>query len=174
MKNKTYLKAILFSPLFLLPSFLFAFTTSGPDTCTVNDVCQDAILIPNIVSDLDFVCIDGCNMYASPDTLISSCQMGDFPTVWYKFGVDQHAKVMNIAVTSAEFEAPVISLFKGHIDCSNLQQVFFSGGNLACVIGTEGFAEVTGVSVEDSTFYYLAISSLFSIGGDFELCVSTL
>jgi len=174
MNYKTYLKTILLSPLFLLPSFLFAFTIGGPDTCTVNDDCQQAILISNIVSDLDFVCIEGCNMYASPDTLIESCQMGDFPTVWYKFSVDQYAKVMNIAVTSKEFEAPVISLFKGQNECPFLQQIYFSEGNMACIIGTEGYAKVTGVPVEDSTFYYLAISSLFSIGGDFRLCVSTL
>lgn len=174
MKLQTYLKSLLFSSLFLLPSFLFAFTTGGPDTCTVNDDCQQAILISNIVSDLDFVCIDGCNMYASPDTLIASCQMGDFPTVWYKLDLDQLAKVMNIEVTSSEFEAPVISLFRGDQDCANLQQVFFSDEGLACIIGTEGFARITGVPVNDSSEYYLAISSLFSIGGDFELCISTL
>lgn len=173
MKNKTYLKTILFSPLFLFPSFLLAFTTGGTDTCTVNDDCQGAILISNIVSDLDFVCIDGCNMYASPDTLIETCQMGDFPTVWYKLSADQEAKVMNIAVTSIEFEAPVISLFKGQNECPFLQQIYFSG-NMACVIGTEGYVKVTGVPIEGGTFYYLAISSLFSVGGDFELCVSTL
>ncbi len=174
MKNKTYLKTIFFSPLFLLTTFLNAFTTAGPDTCTINDDCQQAILISNIVSDFDFVCIDGCNMYASPDTLIASCQMGDFPTVWYKLDIDQLAKVMNIEVTSTEFEAPVISLFRGDDDCVNLQQVFFSDESLACIIGTEGFARITGVPVNDSSEYYIAISSLFSIGGDFELCVSTL
>ena len=86
-------------------------------------------------------------MYASPDTLIESCQMGDFPTVWYKFSVDQYAKVMNIAVTSKEFEAPVISLFKGQNECPFLQQIYFSEGNMACIIGTEGYAKVTGVPV---------------------------
>jgi hypothetical protein len=174
MKFNTHQRTILLSLLFALPSFLFAFTTGGPDTCTVNDDCQQAILIPNIVSDLGFVCIAGCNMYASPDTLIESCQLGDFPTVWYKFSVEQEGIAMNISVTSTEFDAPVISLFKGQINCGGLQQVFFSGGNMACAIGTEGLVEVTGVPIEDSTFYYLAISSLFSIGGDFELCISTL
>ena len=52
-------------------------------------------------------------MYASHDTLIASCQMGDFFSVWYKLDIDQLAKVMNIEVTSTEFEAPVISLFRG-------------------------------------------------------------
>lgn len=66
--------SLLFSLPFLLPSLLFAFTTGGPDTCTVHDDCQQAMLIPNIVSDLDFVCIKEYNKYASPDTLILRCR----------------------------------------------------------------------------------------------------
>ncbi len=174
MKSRPYLKTIFISPLFLLPSFLFAFTAGGPDTCIINDDCQQAIVISNIISDTDFVCIDGCNMYASPDSLIQSCQMGDFPTVWYRLDIDPSARVMNVEVTSTEFEAPVISLFKGGAGCSDLEQVYFSNESLACIIGTDGLAKATGVPVNDSNTYFLAISSLFSIGGHFELCVSTL
>jgi hypothetical protein len=174
MERKPMLKAIFILPFFLLSSFVFAFTTGGPDTCTINDDCQQAILISNIISDSSFVCVDGCNMYASPDTLIQSCQMGDFPTVWYRLDIDPAARVMNVEVTSSEFEAPVISLFKGGNGCSNLEQVYFSEESLACIIGTDGLAKATGVQVDASDTYFLAISSLFSIGGHFQLCVSTL
>lgn len=146
----------------------------GPDTCTVNDDCQQAIFVPNIISDHAFVCTQGCNLYASPDAPISTCQMGDFPTVWYRMNTDAITKVINIEVHSADFEAPVLAVFKSINGCENLEQVYLTNGNLACIIGTDGFAKAIGTPVSPLTNYYIAVSSHNSIGGDFEICISAL
>ncbi len=172
MKYKAYVKTILFSPLFLLPSFLFAFTTVGPDTCTVNDDCINAIFIPDVHSDAGFVSVDGCNLYASPDSIFGECQMGDYPTVWYRMTTDQIAVVMNIEVYGLDFESPIISLFKSSGGCSSLEPIYLTG-DMTCVIGTDGLAKVVGLPVENSTDYFIAISSLLSIGGNFGLDINT-
>jgi hypothetical protein len=172
MKRKTTLLSILLSPLLFLSSSLLAFTASGPDTCTVNDDCQQAILINGVVSNQGFICITGCNMYASPDTLLQSCQMGDFPTVWYRLPLDESATVMNLEVYSTDVESPVISLFKTQSTCDELEQIPMPGDNAYCVIGVDGVAKAIGIPAQPSATYYIAISSLISIGGDFELCIS--
>src|SRR6187402_351443 len=98
MKRKLIIQALLFTPLFLISSALWAFTIGGQDTCTVNDNCIDAILIPDVISDAGFVFTEGCNLYASPDSIFEECQMGDYPTVWYRMTTDQLALVMNVEV----------------------------------------------------------------------------
>lgn len=172
MERKLVQQAILFSSFFLIQVSLFGGPPIVLDTCTTNDDCLSAIAITNVISDQAFVCIDGCNMYASPDSVIQACQMGDFPTVWYRLNLDDIAVVMNMEVYSTDFEAPVISLFKGTSGCDNLEQVYLSSGNVACVIGSDGVAKAIGTPVDSNTTYYLAISSLLSIGGNFELCIS--
>ena len=142
------------------------------DTCTTNDDCHNAIAIANVISNQAYVCIAGCNMYASPDTVIEACQMGDFPTVWYRLNLDAIAVAMNIEVYSTDFEAPVISLFKGTSGCDNLEQVYLTSSNVACVIGSDGVAKAIGTPVDSNTTYYVAISSFMSVGGNFELCIS--
>jgi hypothetical protein len=143
------------------------------DTCMVNDQCVDATLMPPISSDVSFVCIDGCNLYAAPDDIFQDCQMGDYPTVWYKLTTDDLAQVMNIEVYSADVEAPIISLFSSFLGCDHLVPVYLSG-NSTCIIGAEGLAKVIGIPVNSNINYYIAVSSLHSIGGNFELCVSTI
>ena len=169
MKRKTIFRQLLFSTLVFLSCPIMAFTTS-PD-CTVNDDCQQAITIPGVVADQDFVCIAGCNMYASPDTLIQSCQMGDYPTVWYKLSLGDLVNVVNIEVYSTDIESPVISVFKSIFECDILEQVILPGGN-NCVIGVDGVAKAIGAPAEENETYYIAISSLISIGGNFDLCIS--
>src|SRR5688572_1574483 len=112
MNIRPALRSSLFASIFILPSMLLGNAPMILDTCTSNDDCITALNIPGIVSDQAFVCIDGCNMYASPDSVIQACQMGDFPTVWYRLNLDDIAVVMNMEVYSTDFEAPVISLFK--------------------------------------------------------------
>lgn len=173
MKHRTFFQSILFSPLFLLPSFLFAFTSGGPDTCTINDDCINAIFIPEVYSDEGFVFIDGCNLYASPDSIFEECQMGDYPTVWYRMTTDEVAIVMNIEVYSLDFESPIISMFKSNGGCSSLEPIYLTEDNMTCVIGTDGMAKVVGLPVESSTDYFIAVSSLLSIGGNFWLGINT-
>lgn len=172
MKLKLVVQTILFSSVFGFPAILFGGTSIVLDTCTTNDDCHNAITIPNVISDHAFVCTVGCNMFASPDTAIQACQMGDFPTVWYRLNLDTNAVSMNIEVYSTDFESPVISLFKGTSGCDNLEQVYLTSGNTACIIGADGVAKAIGTPVDSNTTYYLAISSYLSIGGSFELCVS--
>ena len=143
------------------------------DTCLVNDQCIDATLMPPIGSDASFVCIDGCNLYSGPDDIFQQCQMGDYPTVWYKLSTDSFAQVLNMEVYSADIEAPIISLFSSILGCDELIPINLSG-NSTCIIGADGLAKVTGIPVNSLTNYYVAVSSLHSIGGNFELCVSTI
>lgn len=157
--------------LFISVSFLYA---EGSDTCLINDHCIDAILIQNVLSDESYVCVDGCNEYASPDPLVTGCQMGDFPTVWYEINVDSAATILNIEVHSEDFMAPSISLFKAINDCDSVEQVYLTNGNMVCVIGSQGVAKAIGTYITGLTKYYIAVSSVLSIGGDFELCVSTI
>ena len=146
----------------------------GSDTCMINDECVNATLIANVISDESFVCVQGCNEYSAPDPIVSGCLMGDFPTVWYVVNVDSSATIMNIEVHSTEFEAPSISLFKSSTGCTGLEQVNMSNGNLSCIIGAQGVAKGIGTYVTGNTTYYIAVSSVYSIGGDFEICVSTI
>jgi hypothetical protein len=160
--------------VFINSAQLFGAALTGGDTCAINDDCQHAILIPNVLSDQSFVCIGGCNLYASPDSLTTACQMGDFPTVWYEVNLDAIAAVMNIEVHSNEFESPVISVFKSNAGCEFLEQVFLANSNVSCIIGSDGVAKAIGTPVEMGGTYYIAVSSMFSIGGAFNLCVSAL
>jgi hypothetical protein len=100
--------------------------------------------------------------------------MGDFPTVWYRVNADANATVLNIEVHSSDFESPVISLFYGNAGCDYLEQVNLTNGNLSCIIGSHGVATAVGTTITSSYTYYIAVSSLISIGGDFEICVSTI
>lgn len=146
----------------------------GPDTCLVNDHCSNATVIQNVSSDEPFVCIQGCNEFASPDTIVAGCQTGDFPTVWYVVNVDSQATILNIEVRTEDFESPSISLFKSISGCAGLETVFLANGNMTCVIGSDGVAKAIGTQITPLTTYYIAVSSVLSIGGDFELCVSTI
>ena len=158
---------VFFSPLLIPGNSLFA------QPCLVNDDCVNAILIPNVVSGDGYVCIDGCNLFSSPEIIDNSCLIGTYPTVWYKFNMDSIADVFNIVVTSYDFLQPVISLFRTSSDCDHLVPVTFAGGNITCAIGTAGAVHAIGTQVSNEYTYYIAVSSYNSIGGDFTLCVLT-
>ncbi len=164
------LRNFIYSAIFLL-AILSASTSSAQDTCTINDDCLTSIYV-QVGSDQGYNCIDGCNLYSAPDDIVSACQMGDFPTVWYQLTTDTIATIVNIEVFSSDFESPVISMFEGSPGCDQLTPVYLSNGNLTCIIGSDGIAKAIGTAVSPAKDYYIAVSSLFSIGGDFELCVS--
>jgi hypothetical protein len=172
MQQKTTLHFFILSPLFFISTSLFAFV-SGPDTCTVNDDCQQAIIVQGVVSDQEVVCINGCNLFASPETDIQSCFMSIYPTVWYAVTMDEFATVLNIQVYSSDIDNPTIALFRSFSGCSNIEQVELPGGNFECVIGADGVAKAIGTRVDKEATYYIAISSMHDIGGNFNLCLST-
>jgi gliding motility-associated-like protein len=142
--------------------------------CFTNDNCTDATVINNVVSDQPFVCVDGCNLFADPEGFNNSCGIGDFSTVWYQVFTDNAATLMNIFVNSTEFDAPTISLFLAVNGCANLQPVGLTSSNLACIVGSNGEASALGSSVGANQTYYIAISSLNSVGGNFSICVNTI
>jgi hypothetical protein len=143
------------------------------DTCIVNDVCLTAIDFPHVDADFAYVCFQGCNMYASPDPIVDGCYMDDFPTVWYRVTTDDHAIVMNIELYSADVAMPAFALFSTTNGCDELEQISLAQGS-DCIIGTDGIATVIGVPIEGEKTYYVAVSSVLSVGGTFDLCISTL
>ncbi len=139
------------------------------DPCLDYDECMDAIdlgLIPTGDWNVNEI---GCNLYASPDTLISGCLMGDYPTVWYKFTTDLEAASISITISSDDFEMPAFSLFESpNNGCSELEPVLLRYTTY-CIIGSDGLAKVSGARIDTSSTLYLAVSSHLSIGGDFSI-----
>ena len=130
MTQKTLLTSFL---SFVLSLLLFYPEKINAQPCIDNDECASAFELPQIVSDAGFVCIDGCNLFASPDPIINACQMGTFPTVWYHFTSDDLASTMNLSVKSSFFETPVISVFTTGTDCNNLVPVYLTNYFYPCV-----------------------------------------
>ena len=142
--------------------------------CFENDMCTEAEVIPNVMSDEAFVCVPGCNLFADPEPFNNACNIGVFSTVWYQVFTDGNATLMNIQVQSDVFDAPTITLFQQLTDCNDLVQIPLTTSNLPCVVGSNGEAEAFGTDIGASTIYYIAVSSLNNIGGEFELCVNTI
>lgn len=142
--------------------------------CFMNDLCTTATPIQNVQSDAAFVCVDGCNLFADPEAFNNACGIGDFSTVWFQVQTDNNATLMNIQVNSMDFDAPTITVFHQITDCSDIQQIPLTNSNLPCLVGSNGEAEAFGTSVGANSIYYIAISSLNSVGGEFELCVNTI
>ena len=76
-----------------------------------NDICETATVIPNVMSDSPFVCIESTNLNALPENLNNVCDIGTEPTVWFQVTTDGNATLMNIHVTSSQVNSPTISLF---------------------------------------------------------------
>jgi gliding motility-associated-like protein len=142
--------------------------------CFTNDSCTQATVIPDVMSDMPFVCVPGCNLFADPEAFNNACEVGTFPTVWFQVPTDGSATLMNIFVTSDDFDAPTVTLFLQVTDCNSLIQVPMTAGDLPCVVGSNGEAEALGTDVGASSIYYIAVSSLNNVGGEFELCVNTI
>jgi len=175
-----------FGPVDETSTFYLAVGTSEPNEtefeicvdeippCFENDDCDMAEVIPNVQSDQPFVCVEGCNLFADPEVFNNACGIGNFSTVWYQVNTDGAATLMNIFVNSDDFEAPTISLFLAINGCATLQPIGLTQSNLPCITGSNGEAEALGTDVGASQTYYIAVSSLNSAGGNFELCVNTI
>lgn len=142
--------------------------------CFTNDLCTEATVIDNVISDSPFVCINGCNLYADPETFNNGCSIGDFSTVWFQVPTDGNATLMNIQVQSQDFDAPTITLFHQITDCSDLVQIPLTQSDIPCVVGSNNEAEALATDVGSNEIYYIAVSSLNSDGGEFQLCVNTI
>ena len=112
--------------------------------CFMNDMCTEAELIPNVLSDMPFVCVPGCNLFADPETFNNACEIGNFSTVWFQVNTDGLASLMNIQVNSQDISAPTITLFHQLTDCSDLEIVPLTGSDLPCVVGSNFEAEAFG------------------------------
>ncbi|MEP6645918.1 MAG: gliding motility-associated C-terminal domain-containing protein [Saprospiraceae bacterium] len=152
---------------------LIAFTVKASSQL-VNDHCETATIIPNVVSDMAFVYMTSTNLGGLSEDFNNSCQIGDFSTVWFRVTTDGSATLMNINVQSDDFDAPTITLFHLITDCNNLQNVGLTQSNLTCISGSNGEAEALGSNVSSNETYYIAVSSLYSVGGIFEICVNTI
>jgi hypothetical protein len=140
----------------------------------VNDECITATVIDGVTSDFPFVCMESTNLDALPETFNNACGVGDFPTVWFVITTDGNASLLNIHVQSEEFSTPTISLFLPNTTCTNLQPIGLTQSNLPCIIGSGGEAEAVGTDIGANQTYYIAIGSLYSEGGQFELCINTI
>ncbi|MGB3080218.1 MAG: hypothetical protein WBB31_14125, partial [Saprospiraceae bacterium] len=119
-------------------TYSFGQKTIRLDSCGINDACEKAIVISNVVSDQAFVCFEGCNLNAGSSPFNNDCGIGDFPTVWFEVLPDGNATLMNINVKSDEFDAPTITLFHLITDCSHLQQVGLTQSSISCIVGSNG------------------------------------
>ena len=143
------------------------------DTCTFSDICDLSLDIAVITADEPFLCIEGCNLNATPEVFNNSCHIGLFPTVWYSLFADG-GSLINIQVSSNDIEAPVITLFQVITGCDDLVQIPLASNNVQCVVGSNGVAEAFGTDIGSNLFYVIAISSLDAVGGEFTLCVNTV
>jgi len=158
--------------LFILLGLIGAISTIQSQPA--NDICETATVIPNVISDSPFVCIESTNLNALPENFNTDCNIGEEPTVWFQVPTDGNATLMNIHVTSSQINSPTITLFQSFQGCSDIQLVGLTQSNLNCIIGSNGEAEALSTSVNSNQNYYIAISSMNSNGGAFELCVNTI
>lgn len=143
------------------------------DTCAVNDFCETAIPIDNVIANTGFICVEGCTVGATPEFFNNNCQIGVFPTVWYSV-ITYGGTLMNIQVSSNDIASPTITVFQMISDCSDLIQIPMSQGNLPCIIGSNGVAEAIGTDIASNTRYLIAVNSYDKIGGEFTLCINTI
>lgn len=139
-----------------------------------NDFCESATIIPALISDQSFVCISGNNQGALPEIVSNSCNIGIFPTVWFKVSTDAAAAILNIHIASPTVSSPTISIFQFTGNCSTLTPITLTQSHLSCMVGSNGVAEAIGSDVSPNAVYMIAISSYNSAGGPFNLCINSV
>ncbi|HLF65830.1 MAG TPA: PKD domain-containing protein [Saprospiraceae bacterium] len=149
-----------------------------------NANCDEAInlgVLPSfdvncsIPPDSVFFCISGSNANAPSSGLSSPCAGLYDPLVWYVFQTDVLVELLNITLHHDHFPASAIQLFQS-VDgtCANLIPIGLTRDGITCLIGTDGKLIANHTPVEPSSIYYLAVSGINTIGGEFELCMNTL
>ncbi len=164
---------LLFFLISVNTNSLYAAAYYAIDTCSVNELCQTAVLIPNVESDDDFVCIQGCNTGAKPDIRMEQCTSDTCPTVWFTLMTDQKASFLNITITGLDTIRPVFRIYRGFNNCSELTPVRLAQGPDYCAFGNGGIARANGTKVEPNAQYYIAVGGLYGTEGGFELCVNS-
>lgn len=146
--------------------FQICVTEMGPPPgCADNDFCNEAQVLPNIVSGQPCNPVSGCNIGASPEPGLMGCNMATEEVVWYTFTSDGVAGLLSLNVTGTEIQAPTIQVFSG--SCNGLIEVS------NCITGSNFEAALVNESISPNSVYYIAVSNSFGQGGNFELCVLT-
>ena len=147
------------------------------EPCFENNFCEDQVgdsdaeEIVGVITDGGFVCVEGCNLWADPNTESNACGQDQSPTVWYTLTTDADAADMNIIVESDDMGAPTIVLYTGSCN-GGLTPVPVNDG-LGCAVGSGGQA-IANTQVAPNETYYISVSGINTAGGDFEICVNTL
>lgn len=148
--------------------------TSRVDTCTVNDICETAISVTDVISDSSYVCLAGCTLGAMPDTLSTTCSMDLLPTVWYKVQTDDRAHLLNVRIRSQDISAVQLSIYRMEGTCSSLQPLLLPLTDTYCRSAWNGTLDLYGLEIDPLTTYVLAVTSDDVIGGSFQICVNTV
>ncbi|MDX1478919.1 MAG: hypothetical protein R3301_14500, partial [Saprospiraceae bacterium] len=161
--------------------------------CFDNNFCEDPLGVSSAIDlgtlttltaacpptgppDSTFVCVMGCNEFADADPDMMGCLgVQAAPTVWYTFTTDNQANIVNINITSQEFESPAIMLWQDNGGCGNLiGPIGLTQANLACVTGSGGELVANSTDVGAGTTYYLSVAGVNTAGGNFELCLTAI
>ena len=155
-------------------TFLFLLAFPLLHAQPANDSCVNATIIDNVLSDEGFMCIEGSNLNATPDSVSPACNFPEFPTVWFQILTDNVAVILNIQVSSSDFSAPTIGLYTSFNGCLQLVPTGLTQSHFGCLVGSQGSVEAIGTNINPNEAYYLAVTSVNSEGGDFQLCINTL
>lgn len=136
----------------------------------INDDCSGAIELVTPQSDQGFTFINGTTIGATPEMISNACGIDKFPTVWYKVKTDNNASLLNISVSSTSIYSPSISLY--FHDCINPIPIQLNNG-YPCANGTSGTLLATA-HVGALNTYYIAVTSYYSLSGDFVLGLSSI
>lgn len=134
----------------------------------INDHCSGAIDISDFQVNSGYSFYNGTTTDAEPESINGSCGIGDFPTVWYKFDLEQDM-YLNIHVKSSTIFSPAISLYAN--TCSTLLPIQLSNFE-NCASGSNGSLLSLNTRAQKNTRYFLAVTSNASLPGDFVLSIN--
>jgi len=149
----------------------FEICVNSADACFINDDCNTSESIPGLVEDGGFVCVEGCNLFATPYSGSSLCGLDGNPVVWYAFQAGATASALNLSLESDDISAPVVALLQG--DCAGGLQLVATNNGDPCAQGSGGSTSAS-FDIDPNATYYIAVSGQNTAGGDFELCASLL
>ncbi len=151
---------------------------SGEDLCVQNvnsDDCGVGVpsffpIIPGgLVNSSPWECLNGyCIDNASPIfdySIFGTCGFDlNMSTVWFQVNTGPLALFMNIDFTGTTLTFPGIAVFEG--DCANPTLI-------TCNAASGSVLQLTDISVNASSSYWIAVTSLDANMGEFNLCVNT-
>lgn len=137
---------------------------AGP--CSDNELCGSPLTLTLNAPGGGAACVTDCNTGASagPDFAGTNCYDLPNETVWYSITTDATTVSLDITLNSTDLSDPEYTLFSTP-DCFNYTII-------DCQEGTGGSASGTGITVNPSTTYLIAVSDVTGDEGDFDLCVT--